>query len=137
MIRILCTVRSAGQNLKCKRCSSNAGLDVLSADLSNFKDPKVAVIALVTSHDRMLLIRRGVNPGKGQWALPGGFMDAGEMPQEALVRELYEEVGIQVEVGELLGIFAMVGPVGHTRGYRVSLRRGGGGGQSACANVRR
>jgi 8-oxo-dGTP diphosphatase len=80
----------------------------------------------VTWRDRLLLIRRGVNPGKGKWALPGGFMDAGEMPDSALQRELQEEVGIQVEVQELLEIFPMVGPA-DTRGgivlaYRAAPR---------------
>lgn len=88
----------------------------------HFRDPKVAVIALVTWHDRLLLIRRGVKPGKGKWALPGGFMDAGEMPESALKRELQEEVGIQVEVQELLGIFPMVGPAGTRGGIVLAFR---------------
>lgn len=75
-----------------------------------FRDPKVAVIALVTWDDRVLLIRRAVNPMKGKWALPGGYMDAGEMPADALMRELREEVALDVEVTGLLDIFAMAGP---------------------------
>ena len=70
-----------------------------------FKDPKVAVIGFVTVGDEILLIRRGVEPAKGQWALPGGYMDAGEMPRGALSRELREEVGIDVHPGEFLDIF--------------------------------
>ncbi|MFN2200013.1 MAG: NUDIX hydrolase [Caldilineaceae bacterium] len=73
-----------------------------------FLDPKVAVIGLVTSAGRVLLVRRGVDPERGQWALPGGFMDAGEMPDEALQRELLEEVGLDVTIEGLLGIFPMV-----------------------------
>jgi 8-oxo-dGTP diphosphatase len=75
-----------------------------------FHDPKVAVIGLVTWGDFVLLVRRGVEPMKGKWALPGGYMDAGEMPAEALARELGEEVGLDVEVGALLQIFPMAGP---------------------------
>ncbi len=78
----------------------------------HFLDPKVAVIGLVThdrNHDReVLLIQRGIDPGKGLWALPGGYMDAGEMPEAALQRELLEEVGLQVEIQTLLTIFPMV-----------------------------
>jgi ADP-ribose pyrophosphatase YjhB (NUDIX family) len=76
----------------------------------HFRDPKVAVIGLVTWRNRVLLIRRGVEPMKGKWSLPGGFMDAGEMPAEALMRELMEEVGLQVDIQRLVGIFPMAGP---------------------------
>ena len=73
-----------------------------------FHDPKVAVIALVVHGSRVLLIQRAVDPAKGKWSLPGGYMDAGEMPQEALKRELQEEVGLSVKIGELIEIFPMV-----------------------------
>ncbi|HXF60525.1 MAG TPA: NUDIX hydrolase, partial [Caldilineaceae bacterium] len=81
-----------------------------SCGFIHFHDPKVAVIGLVTWQDQALLIRRGVDPMRGKWALPGGYMDAGELPQETLARELLEEVGLTVVVGELLAIFPMVGP---------------------------
>lgn len=74
-----------------------------------FRDPKVAVIGLVTWQSHVLLIRRGVEPMAGLWALPGGYMDAGEMPEHALVRELQEEVGITVRVERLLAIYPMAG----------------------------
>ncbi len=73
-----------------------------------FHDPKVAVIALVEHCSRVLLIQRAVDPAKGKWSLPGGYMDAGEMPQGALMRELQEEVGLSVKIGELIEIFPMV-----------------------------
>jgi len=73
-----------------------------------FLDPKVAVIGLVTSDGRVLLVRRGVDPERGRWALPGGFMDAGEMPEQALKRELMEEVGLEINIEELVGIYPMV-----------------------------
>jgi ADP-ribose pyrophosphatase YjhB (NUDIX family) len=73
-----------------------------------FHDPKVAVVALVTQGDSVLLIRRGVPPAQGQWALPGGFMDAGESPEEALAREVQEEAGIVVQVGALLAIHPLM-----------------------------
>ncbi len=75
----------------------------------HFHDPKVAVIALATWQDRVLLIRRGVEPMKGMWALPGGYMDAGEEPTAALARELDEEVGLGVQIVGLLGVFPMIG----------------------------
>lgn len=73
-----------------------------------FPDPKVAVVALIEASDRVLLIRRAVEPARGQWALPGGYMDAGELPVAALRREVNEETGLDIDVGELLEIFPMV-----------------------------
>ena len=91
----------------------------------HFQDPKVAVIGMVTWQDHVLLIRRGVEPMKGSWALPGGYMDAGEMPDVALARELREEVGLDLAVGALLDIFPMVGrgvvSNGIVLAYRTSL----------------
>ncbi|MFN3979801.1 MAG: NUDIX hydrolase [Caldilinea sp.] len=81
-----------------------------------FPDPKVAVVALIEANDRVLLIRRAVEPARGQWALPGGYMDAGELPVAALQREVSEEVGIDIEVGQLLEIFPMVNSGGASLG---------------------
>ncbi|MEX1018844.1 MAG: NUDIX domain-containing protein [Litorilinea sp.] len=66
--------------------------------------------------DHVLLVRRGVDPEKGKWALPGGYMDAHEMPDVALARELQEEVGIAVEAVRLIEIFPMAGPSQRNRG---------------------
>lgn len=87
-----------------------------------FHDPKVAVVALTVHGPTVLLVRRAVEPERGKWALPGGYMDAGEMPDEALRREVYEETGIWVEVGPLLGIFAMGGPGSSRAGIVLAYR---------------
>jgi ADP-ribose pyrophosphatase YjhB (NUDIX family) len=81
-----------------------------------FPDPKVAVVGLIEANDRVLLIRRAVEPARGHWALPGGYMDAGELPITALHREVREEVGIEIEVGKLLDIFPMVNKGGDSLG---------------------
>ena len=67
-----------------------------------FFDPKVAVVTFVTDGDRVLLVQRGVDPGKGLWALPAGFVDADEDPRSAVVRETFEETGLSVQVSRLL-----------------------------------
>lgn len=85
----------------------------------HFQDPKVAVIGLVTHGEQVLLIRRAVDPAKGMWALPGGYMDAGEMPEAALQRELLEEVGLHVKIQTVLDIFPMA--VGNGRSQGIVL----------------
>ncbi|NJN83347.1 MAG: NUDIX hydrolase [Caldilineaceae bacterium] len=82
----------------------------------HFRDPKVAVIGLVASGAHVLLIRRAVDPGKGKWALPGGYMDAGEMPERALQREMLEEVNLTIRVNSLAEIFPMAGQGGVNHG---------------------
>ncbi len=88
----------------------------------HFRDPKVAVIGLVTDGERVLLVRRAVDPGKGLWSLPGGYMDAGEMPAEALRRELLEEVGLAVEVQDLVGIYPLINYAGERVGIVLAFR---------------
>jgi 8-oxo-dGTP diphosphatase len=83
------------------------------------------VIARIEHADAVLLVRRGVNPGKGLWALPGGYMDAGEMPEAALRREIDEELALAIEVHELLRIYPMVNQAQTSQGivlvYRATL----------------
>ncbi len=69
-----------------------------------FFDPKVAVVAFVTDEDRLLLVKRIHDPGKGGWALPAGFVDADEDPRLAAARETLEETGLVVQVGRLLDL---------------------------------
>lgn len=87
----------------------------------HFIDPKVAVIGVVTVAEQVLMTRRAVDPQKGKWSLPGGYMDAGEMPIPALQRELMEEVGLSIDVGELIEIFPLKAESGETVGIVLAF----------------
>jgi ADP-ribose pyrophosphatase YjhB (NUDIX family) len=71
-----------------------------------FIDPKVgAAILALTKDNRVLLVKRAVDPAQGDWCLPGGFMEIGETPPAAAIRECLEETGYTVNVTGLLDVF--------------------------------
>ena len=74
-----------------------------------FHDPKVAVSALVSDGAAVLLVRRAVIPRIGFWALPAGFMDADELPEEAVAREVAEETGVTIRPLALHAIAPLAG----------------------------
>jgi 8-oxo-dGTP diphosphatase len=59
--------------------------------------------------NRLLLIKRGHEPGAGLWSLPGGRIEPGETDQEAVAREILEETGLRVECRDLLGTVELPG----------------------------
>jgi len=67
--------------------------------------PLVGVGAIIIDRSRVLLVKRAHPPIQGQWSIPGGVLEVGEMVREAAVREAREETGLIVEPGELLGVF--------------------------------
>ncbi len=67
--------------------------------------PLVGVAAVVLRDERVLLVKRGKHPGKGEWSLPGGLVELGETVVQALHRELREELSIAVEILGPVGIY--------------------------------
>jgi len=70
----------------------------------HFRELKVGVTVLVERNGGVLLIQRAIDPGRGQWALPAGFVEWDEAPEDAAARELGEETGLEVDRLELLGV---------------------------------
>lgn len=66
--------------------------------------PVVGVGVAVVDQGRVLLVKRGRDPGKGLWAVPGGKVRRGEPIAEAARREVLEETGLEVEVGEVIWV---------------------------------
>lgn len=69
-----------------------------------FDDPKVAVAAVITQADQILLVKRAIDPERGKWALPAGYVDRGEDPSLALIREVREETGLEVVTTQLVDV---------------------------------
>jgi 8-oxo-dGTP diphosphatase len=72
-------------------------------DKIQYENPLPATAAVVfDGGNRLLLVKRGMEPGKGEWSLPGGFVEMDETPVQGVVRELAEETGVQGEVEQLI-----------------------------------
>jgi len=67
-----------------------------------YDNPVPAVVALIASRGKVLLTRRAQPPYAGTWDVPGGFLEAGEMPEAGLRRELREELAVGVRRAKLL-----------------------------------
>ena len=77
---------------------------------------RVPCVGAIVRNDegRLLLVRRGTEPGRGLWSVPGGRVEPGEGSREATAREVLEETALQVAVGDLVGTVERPGPGGVT-----------------------
>lgn len=71
----------------------------------HYQNPKIVVGAVPLWEDRILLCKRAIEPRKGYWTLPAGFMENGETLQEGAARETWEEACATVEIGDLYTVF--------------------------------
>lgn len=83
--------------------------------------PQVGVGAVVISDGKVLLVKRGKDPGRGYWAIPGGGVELGESLAEAAEREIKEETGVIIRAREPVYTFEVIqrGPEGHIRFHYV------------------
>ena len=89
---------------------------------------RITVDGVILEKGRVLLIKRGRDPYKGRWALPGGFVEYGETTEEAVTREVEEETGLKCKIADLIGVYSAPDrdPRGHTISvaYRLNVREG-------------
>ena len=87
------------QRLVCARCG-----------FVFYLDPKVAVGTIIRASDeRLVLVRRAIEPGYGLWVFPGGYVDRGEDVTTAAVREAREESGLEVRLDGLVNVYSYPG----------------------------
>jgi ADP-ribose pyrophosphatase YjhB (NUDIX family) len=74
-----------------------------------YLDPKVAVAVVLGDERGVLLGKRKIDPGSGRWSFPAGYVNRGEVLEEAAVREVQEELSVQVELLGLVGVYSTRG----------------------------
>jgi ADP-ribose pyrophosphatase YjhB (NUDIX family) len=97
----------------CPRCGSQAtvafprSITCDTCGYGAFYNPKPVACAIpTTAENEVILLRRGFEPHKGRWSMPGGFVDLGESVEEAAVREAREEIGVKLELTGLVGVYS-------------------------------
>jgi len=97
----------------CPRCGKPPTIDAprsLTCDhcgYGAFYNPKpVAVVIPLTEAEEIILMRRGFEPRRGHWSLPGGFVDLGESVETAAAREVMEELNLRVQIRRLVGVYS-------------------------------
>ena len=125
-----------GGNRFCTRCATPLVVQAVDYDGGKehqvcpacgfvvWADPKVAVLTVIPWDGGILLGRRTQNPGKGRWSFPSGFVDRGEVVEEAALRETQEETGLEVELIGLVGVYSEPGNPVIVISYAAELRGG-------------
>ncbi|MCD6512165.1 MAG: NUDIX hydrolase [Thermoplasmata archaeon] len=83
------------------------------------KKPSITVDGVIFRNGKILLIKRKNEPFKGKWALPGGFVEYGERCEDAAIREVREETGLNARIKKLVGVYS--DPERDPRGHTISV----------------
>eukprot|EP00483_Globobulimina_turgida_P000891 UN00892 len=78
-----------------------------NCDFIHYSNPKIATGVIATYSNKIVLTKRNIEPGFGLWCLPGGFLESGESPQDGAIREVWEEIGAEIMVGSLIGVYSV------------------------------
>ena len=71
-----------------------------------YQGPKLVAGSLFELDGGIVLIQRAIEPGYGRWTFPGGFVERGERAETAAEREALEEAGLEIEAGEIVGLYS-------------------------------
>ncbi len=71
-----------------------------------YSNPKIVAGTIPLKDSKVVLLRRGLEPRRGTWTFPGGYMEMGETTEEAAIRETREETGLDVQVMSLLNVYS-------------------------------
>tara|TARA_B100000315_G_C14586593_1_gene593353 strand:- start:3227 stop:3799 length:573 start_codon:yes stop_codon:yes gene_type:complete len=102
----------------CSLCGSPTSLKIPSGDdlprfvcdacnHIHYQNPKIVVGTIPQWKNHILLCRRAIDPGYGQWTLPGGFMENGETVEQGAIRETLEECGAEVNITSLFAVYSL------------------------------
>ena len=103
------SVRAAEASLERRvlKATEPERLVCVACDFVFYLDPKIAVGTIIrTDSDRLVLVRRAIEPGYGKWVFPGGYVDRGEPLTTAAIREAREECGLDVRLDGLVNIYS-------------------------------
>ena len=73
----------------------------------DYKNPKIVVGSVATWRDRIILCKRAIEPRKGYWTLPAGYLENGETAEAGAAREAWEEARIRIELDQLLAVYSV------------------------------
>ena len=101
-----------GKKLRCDFIEGKKRKNCPACGFVDYHNPLPCVSIIGIKGDKIALIKRGIEPSKGSWTPPSGFMEYGETPEETALRELYEETSLKAKVIKLLGVYKQ-----HTKIY--------------------
>ncbi|MCH2673457.1 MAG: NUDIX hydrolase [Dehalococcoidia bacterium] len=78
----------------------------INIENNKYLDPKVVGIGILVIDNKILLVKRGIEPGYGKWSMPSGFINRFEKVEDAIERELFEECGIVVKANWISGVYS-------------------------------
>jgi 8-oxo-dGTP diphosphatase len=123
----------------CPKCGGRLRLQPVTGDYRErlvcqscrfifYQDPKVSACTIPVLDGRVVLLKRAIQPGRGLWVFPGGYMDPEETVEQAAVRETYEEVGLRVRLTDLVGVYSYLTSIVVIIVYRCEVL----GGEICC-----
>ena len=87
--------------------------------MRDHKTPRLTVDGVIVEKGKILLVRRNIEPFKGYWVLPGGHVEYGERVEDAIAREMKEELGVSVRIKGLVGVYS--DPKRDPRGQTITI----------------